>query len=141
MTNAATTRVGRCARPTHPIKAFLLRDLGGIDRALKSHYPLRPNFLASDHPLIDFGSDACALSLSLSLSLSRSSYPVSDDVEGRNKELVANEGERVEHVEDAEGVQDDGAALPLLLREEVRWEEGVVAASVAVGGKLNAGRK
>ena len=125
-------------RPTYPIKASLLWDLGRIDKALKSHYPPRPNFLASDHPLIDFGSDACALSLP---PLSRSSYPVSDDVEGRNKELVANEGERVEHVEDAEGVQDDGAALPLLLREEVRWEEGVVAASVAVGGKLNAGRK
>ena len=84
------------------------------------------------------------LSLSLSLSpppLSRSSYPVSDDVEGRNKELVANEGERVEHVEDAKGVQDDSAALPLLLREQVRGEEGVVAASVAVGGKLNAERR
>ena len=126
-----------CPTYPDPFKAFLLWDLGRINGALKSHYPLRPNFLASDHPLIDFGSDAC----SLSLSLSRSSYPVSDDVEGRNKELVANEGERVEHVEDAEGVQDDGAALPLLLREEVRWEEGVVAASVAVGGKLNAGRK
>ena len=75
------------------------------------------------------------------LGRSHLTYPVSDDVEGRNKELVANEGERVEHVEDAEGVQNDGAALPLLLREEVRWEEGVVAASVAVGGKLNAGRK
>ena len=67
MTNAATSRVSPCAVPTHPpLKAFLLRDLGGIDRALKSHYPLRPNFLASDHPLIDFGWDARARSLSLS---------------------------------------------------------------------------
>ena len=38
-------------------------------------------------------------------------------------------------------MQDDSAALPLLLREQVRGEEGVVAASVAVGGKLNAERR
>lgn len=74
----------------------------------------------------------------MALSPSSSSYPVSDHVEGRNEELVANESERVEHVEDAEGVQEDGAPLPLLLREQVRGEEGVVPAPVAVGGNLNA---
>ena len=72
------------------------------------------------------------------ISLSSPSYPVRDDVEGRNEELVADEGEGVEHVEDADGVQHDGAVLPLLLREQVRREEGVVPAAVALGGKLDA---
>ena len=75
------------------------------------------------------------------LGRSHLTYPVSDDVEGRNEELVADEGERVEHVEDAEGVQDDGALLPLLFGEQVRGEERVVPASVAVGSKLDAERK
>ena len=142
MANAATTRVSPCAVPAAPpLKAFLLRDLGGIDRALKSHYPLRPNFLASDHPLIDFGWDALSLTLSFESSLSSPSYPVRDDVEGRNEELVADEGEGVEHVEDADGVQHDGAVLPLLLREQVRREEGVVPAAVSLGGKLDAAEK
>ena len=72
MTNERTRRPHGlpCVRPTSPTEASLLWDLGRIDRALKSHYPLRPNFLTSDHPLIDFGSDALIL-LTLSVMTSR----------------------------------------------------------------------
>ena len=127
-----------CCAPNLSDQGLLALGFGKDRQSIEKPLPSEAQFPGQRSPLDRFWLGRV---LSLSLSLSRSSYPVSDDVEGRNKELVANEGERVEHVEDAEGVQDDGAALPLLLREEVRWEEGVVAASVAVGGKLNAGRK
>ena len=67
--------------------------------------------------------------------------PFNDDVEGGHEVVVADEGEGVEHVEDADGVQHDGAVLPLLLREQVRREEGVVPAAVSLGGKLDAAEK
>lgn len=49
-----------------------------------------------------------------------------DDVEGRHKELVAHDGQRDEHVDDAEDVQHDGALPPLLHGEEVRGEQRVL---------------
>lgn len=49
-----------------------------------------------------------------------------DDVEGRHKELVAHDGQRDEHVDDAEDVQRDGALPPLLHGEEIGGEQRVL---------------
>ena len=53
-------------------------------------------------------------------------HPLSDDVKGWDEELVTDERERVEHVDDADDVEDDGAAAQLLVREQVGREEGIV---------------
>ena len=53
-------------------------------------------------------------------------YRICDDVQGWDEELVTDEGEGVEHVDDADDVEDDGAVLQLLLRKQVGWKERVV---------------
>lgn len=46
-----------------------------------------------------------------------------DHVERRHEKLVAYDGQRDEHVDHAEHVEYDGAALPFLFREQIRREE------------------
>lgn len=46
-----------------------------------------------------------------------------DDVERRHKEFVTDHGQGDEHVDDAGYVEDDGATLALLLREQIRGEQ------------------
>ena len=53
-------------------------------------------------------------------------HPLGDDVKGRDEELVTDERERVEHVDDADDVKNDGALAQLVLREQVRREQSVV---------------
>ena len=48
--------------------------------------------------------------------------PFDDDLQRRHEELVADDGQRHEHVHAAGDVQHHGALLPLLLREQIRRE-------------------
>lgn len=48
-----------------------------------------------------------------------------DDVQARDEELVADDGQRDEHVDDPQNVQDDGTIAALVLREEVLGEERI----------------
>ena len=48
-----------------------------------------------------------------------------DDIERGNEELVTDDGEGHEHVDDAEDVENHGAALQLLLVEEIWRKEGI----------------
>lgn len=49
-----------------------------------------------------------------------------DHVQRRHEELVAHDGQRDEHVDDAEDVQEDRSVAPLLQGEQVLREEGVL---------------
>jgi hypothetical protein len=54
------------------------------------------------------------------------SYRFCDDVQGWDEELVTDEGEGVEHVDDADDVKDDGAVLQLLVGKQVRRKKRIV---------------
>ena len=134
-----------CGPSRTAAQGLLAQGFGRDRQSIEKPLPSEAQFPGQRSPLDRFWlgrSRSVSLTLSFESSLSSPpSYPVRDDVEGRNEELVADEGEGVEHVEDADGVQHDGAVLPLLLREQVRREEGVVPAAVALGGKLDAAEK
>ena len=54
-------------------------------------------------------------------------YLFSDDIQGGDEELVADEREGVEHVDDADDVEGDGALFQLGLREQIGREQRVVS--------------
>ena len=131
-----------CGPNSSAAQGLLAQGFGRDRQSIEKPLPSEAQFPGQRSPLDRFWlGRSVSLTLSFESSLSSPSYPVRDDVEGRNEELVADEGEGVEHVEDADGVQHNGAVLPLLLREQVRREEGVVPAAVALGGKLDAAEK
>ena len=57
---------------------------------------------------------------------------VDDDIQRRHEELIADDGQRHEHVDEADDVEDDGAFESCVPVEEVRGEEGV---SLLLGGR------
>ena len=131
-----------CGPSRTAAQGLLAQGFGRDRQSIEKPLPSEAQFPGQRSPLDRFWlGRSVSLTLSFESSLSSPSYPVRDDIEGRNEELVADEGEGVEHVEDADGVQHDGAVLPLLLREQVRREEGVVPAAVSLGGKLDAAEK
>ena len=58
-----------------------------------------------------------------------------DDVERGDKELVAHDGQRHEHVDEADDVEDDGASPPRLEVEEVGREQRVLLVFGPIAGK------
>ncbi len=59
------------------------------------------------------------------LTVDLSAHLFRDYVQGGHEVLVAHQGQGVEHIDDADDVEDDGAVPPLLLGEEVVGEEVV----------------
>ena len=62
------------------------------------------------------------------ISMDETKYLFCDDVEWRHEELVTDERKRVEHVDDADDVQNYGALLELIRREQV-WRKQWIFAS------------
>ncbi|CAH0392312.1 unnamed protein product [Bemisia tabaci] len=62
-----------------------------------------------------------------------------DDVQRGDEELVADDGQRHEHVDDAQDVDDDGAATPLLQGERVGREERLLLLHMVPGARRRRG--